>query len=141
MLPIISLWQPYASLVFRNIKKHETRSRDVPLKHVGGIVGIHSTAKFPPIEKISEELHELCMDEFGCGYNYSLPCGYLLGTVRLSGGIPTDKRCWKDDDDRICGDWRPGRYAWPLSEIAPLATPIQVKGHQGWWYYDLPRAA
>lgn len=136
-LPIISLWQPYASLIFLRIKKHETRKRAPPLKYVGGYIGIHATAKFPPLKKISEELHELCMDVFGCGYNHSLPQGMILGSVVLSGGIPTEQAQPADYDDHVCGDWRPGRFAWPLSSISPAATPIPAKGFQSWWSHDL----
>lgn len=137
LTPILSLWQPYATLVFRRIKKHETRGRSIPDKHVGATIAIHSTAKFPPHNKISEELHELCMAEFGCGYNYSLPCGYILGTVRIGASLPTATTPPVDDDDRICGDWRPGRFAMPLSEIGALPTLVAAKGHQSWWYRDL----
>jgi hypothetical protein len=137
-LPIISLWQPYASLIFRGWKKHETRKRPPPLKYVGGFIGIQATAAFPPMKLISEELHELCMDEFGCGYNHTLPLGAILGAVRLSGGIPTTERAPADDEDRIAGDWRPGRFAWPLSDITPFQTPIPAKGRQSWWFYDAP---
>lgn len=137
IIPVLSLWQPYATLIFREVKKHETRGRAIPDKHVGSTIAIHSTAKFPSLLKISEELHELCMDEFGCGYNYSLPCGYILGTVRIGASVPTARENPADDGDRICGDWRPGRFAMALSEIAPLPAPIAAKGHQGWWYRDL----
>lgn len=135
-LPVISLWQPFASLVFRNIKKHETRSRRIPDKHVGATVGIHATAKFPPLNKISEELHELCMETFGCNYNYSMPQGCILGTVRLGASARTEVALSHDNEDRICGDWRPNRWAWPLSEVTLFEKPIYINGHQGWWYYE-----
>jgi activating signal cointegrator 1 len=135
LLPIISLWQPYASLVFERIKRHETRGKAPPLKYVGGFIGIHATATFPPLKTISEELHELCMDVWGCSYNFTLPQGVILGTVKLSGGLRTEECQPANNDDRVCGDWRPGRFAWPLSEVSKLATPIAAKGKQGWWMH------
>lgn len=142
-LPIISLWQPYASLIFEcrhsvPIKQHETRSRQPPLKYVGGHIGIHATAKFPPLKTISEELHELCMDVFGCSYNHSLPQGAILGTVLISGGLPTESAKPASEIDHIAGDWSPGRFAWPLSEVAPFKIPLPMKGKQGWWKWELP---
>src|SRR4051812_2667700 len=118
-IPTISLWQPYASLIFANmdgqfVKRHETRGRQPPLKYVGGFIGIHATAKFPPLRTISPELHELCMEVWGCSYNHTLPLGSLLGFVRLSGGLPTETARPASDEDRIAGDWSPGRFAWPL---------------------------
>lgn len=136
-LPVISMWQPWASLVFENVKKHETRGRQPPLKYVGGYIGLHATATFPALKHISEELHELCMDVFGCNYNHSLPRGVILGTAVLSGGIPTDTAVPASDEDRIAGDWSPGRFAWPLSDICKLASPLAAKGKQGWWKHNL----
>lgn len=137
-LPVISLWQPYASLIFSGVKLHETRKFRPPVKYVGGYIGIASTAKFPPMKKIGEELHELCMEVFGCGYNQSLPFGCLLGAVRISAGLPTDSHTPANDDDRVAGDWSPGRFAWPLSDVTPFAIPLPMKGKQGWWRFDLP---
>lgn len=144
-IPVISLWQPYASLIFANldgeyVKRHETRGFHPPLKYVGGFIGIHATAKFPPLKTISPELHELCMDIWGCGYNYTLPQGSLLGFVRLSGGIATDRAQPASDGDRVAGDWSAGRFAWPLSDVTPLPTPLPMKGKQGWWKFDPPGA-
>ena len=137
VLPIISLWQPWASLIFEGGKVYETRSWRAPLRHVGDFIGIHATAKFPPLRLISEELHELCIDTFGCSYNYSLPQGAIIGTARLSGSLRTDECQPASEEDRIAGDWSAGRFAWPLSEITALPQPILAKGKQGWWSYDL----
>lgn len=137
-MPCITLWQPWASLIFVEQvdlrKLHETRSFRPPLKYVGGRIAIHAAAAFPPLKVISEELHELCYDAFGCGYHYSLPRGVMLGTAILSGAVPaTERTNQTTEEDRIAGDWSPGRWAWPLSDIEPLANPIPAKGKQGWW--------
>lgn len=36
-------------------------------------------------------------------------------------------------DQRPYGDFSPGRYAWLLSQIEPLAEPVPAKGRQGLW--------
>ena len=140
-LPVISLWQPWASLIFAGVKLHETRNRRPPLKYVGGYIGIHSTAKFPPHKEISEELHELCMNVFGCGYNHSLPQGVILGMAKLSGGCPTESHKPASDEDRIAGNWSARRFAWPLSDVTPFAVPLPMKGKQGWFKFELPDLA
>lgn len=144
-MPMISLWQPYASLIFTKmpgtdqcVKRHETRDFEPPLKYVGGYIGIHATAKFPPSKKIPEELHELCLDIWGCSYNHTLPFGSLLGFVRISGALSTNEHKPATEEDRIAGDWRPNRFAWPLSDVTPLAVPLPLKGHQRWWRWELP---
>lgn len=137
-IPVISLWQPYASLIFCSRKKNETRPAGTPLpmKYVGVPVGIAATASFPSLKLISEELHELCIDEFGCSYNHTLPLGHILGTVVFDARVPTTECLPADNDDRIAGDWRPGRYAWPIRSVTPFAMPIPAKGKQGWWKHS-----
>ena len=138
--PIISLWQPWASLIFEQIKKHETRGPRTPLPHVGIPVGIAATAKFPPLKNISEDLHELCMNIWGCGYNFTLPQGCILGTVIFDPRVATETRD-RELDDQICGDWSAGRFAWPIRDVHKFVTPIPAKGKQGWWRYDLSAQA
>ena len=144
-LPVISLWQPWASLVFaklpgesEHVKRHETRDYPPPLKYVGGYIGIHSTAKFPASKEISEELHELCLDVFGCNYNHSLPFGSILGVVRISSALATATAQPATENDRIAGNWNAGRFAWPLSDITSFAAPLPAKGAQKWWRFELP---
>ena len=137
--PMICLWQPWASLIFEGIKKHETRGAHPTLPHVGVPVAIAATAKFPPLKNISEELHEICMDVWGCGYNFALPQGCVLGTV-IFGERTLVESTSRTRDDNICGNWTPGRFAWPILDFCKFETPIPVKGKQGWGRVDL-RAA
>lgn len=145
VVPIISLHQPWASLVFAKfpgdsafVKQHETRGRKPPLKYVGGFIGIHATAKFPPAKEISADLHDLCMDVFGCSYNHTLPLGSILGVVRISGGLATAEHSPVTPEDGIAGNWSAGRFAWPLSDVMEFKNPIPAKGKQGWWKFQLP---
>lgn len=46
--------------------------------------------------------------------------------------VPTDKEI-------ILGDWPPGRYAWELANVKVLPEPIQVKGKQGLWNFEIPK--
>lgn len=46
--------------------------------------------------------------------------------------VPTDKEI-------ILGDWTPGRYAWELANVKVLPEPIQVKGKQGLWNFEIPK--
>ena len=33
--------------------------------------------------------------------------------------------------ERSVGDWQPGRYAWKLENVRPIAEPIPYRGKQG----------
>jgi hypothetical protein len=41
-----------------------------------------------------------------------------------------------DEDERLFGDFRVGRYAWELADVKPLDEVIKVKGYQGLWNWD-----
>lgn len=139
--PVISLWQPFASLLFTwdrergdMAKCFETRSFKLPQRLVGQRIAIHATAKFPASKHISEDLHELCYDLWGCSYNFALPFGAILGTVRFDASIPTaEERAFQPESEIAAGDWTPGRWAWPVIEADGLKSPIPMKGKQGWW--------
>jgi hypothetical protein len=132
-LPAITLWQPWASLIFSGHKRCETRSFAPPFKYVGQRIAIHAAAALPSAKHFSEELCELCYDAFGCGWNFSLPRGAILGTVTLGGFYPTEKVGFIAPDEKVAGDWSNGRYAWQLLDVEALPSPVPAKGKQGWW--------
>lgn len=136
-LPVISLWQPWASLIFTGDKKHETRAYRPPAKYIGQRIAIHAAKALPPA--ISLGLHLVCEREWGGGERWRnvVPRGAIIGTVRLVQAYETDEPFINTSQiDRICGDWSPGRFAWLLKDIEPLAEPIPAKGKQGWWSID-----
>jgi hypothetical protein len=140
-LPAISMWQPYASLMFvwdrergEFAKAFETRSHKLPDRLINEWVIIHATAKFAPEESITSALNDLCYDMFGCGYNYSLPRGAAIGRVRFGVPVPTGElAAFQPETEIAAGDWTPGRWAWPVMEAELFAMPVPMKGAQGWW--------
>jgi hypothetical protein len=143
-MPAISLWQPFASLIFAwdrergNFAKcFETRGFKLPTRLIGQEVAIHATAKFPAAKHISKALNDLCYDLWGCGYNYSLPFGAVIGKVRFGASIPTAEECaFQPDTEIAAGDWTPGRWAWPIIETKAW-DPTPMKGRQGWWRFPV----
>lgn len=135
-MQMISLWQPFASLIFTlpPLKNFETRSFPFPKRLTGERIAIHATAKFTPHDQISIRLHQLCMSEFGPGYLDTLSRSAIIGTVRLEYCIQTDQLSSLNlnQTDFVCGDWTPGRYAWRLCEPHAFPVPIPQKGGQGW---------
>jgi hypothetical protein len=50
--------------------------------------------------------------------------------------LSTGRLPWRHrdiEDQRPYGDFSPGRHAWLLADIEPLAEPIPAKGRQGLW--------
>lgn len=140
-VPVISMWQPFASLCFAwdrergdFAKCNETRGFRLPSRLIGQCVAIQATAKFPAARHISAALNDLCYGLWGCGYNYSLPFGAIIGTVKFGAPVPTGEAApFQPDTEIAAGDWSSGRWAWPILAAEPLATPVPAKGKQGWW--------
>lgn len=56
--------------------------------------------------------------------------------VKLDCTVPIS-RGWQDlEHQRTYGDFTPGRWAWLLSDIAPLAEPAPARGRQGLWEWS-----
>lgn len=140
--PIITLWQPFATLAVIGRKQNETRPRPFPSARIGKIVAFHAALKVLSPREIGEELHELCLKEFGCAYNYSLPYGSVVGTVRIVDNVRTEERSpLITPDERVTGDWRPGRWAIGLADPQQFDVILPHRGKQGWGTWIDPRSS
>lgn len=129
---VLSLWQPWASLIMAGVKVHETRSWPPPGWLLGRRLAIHATATSPQ-KAISEELHALCRWHLGRNYWRELPRGAVLGTVLVGRGVRTHDAKPASDADLIAGDWREDRWAWPCSDPQPFPVSIEARGRQRLW--------
>ena len=147
----LTLHQPYATLIMEGKKVFETRSWPAPRNIVGTRIAIHAgkTLDSEALDEFYDE-HELAwvMDSM----HDSL--GKVLGTVQV--GVPllvvrqmrnewvgrphgTDQRALfgtapeQAHRDDLMGDYHPGRYAWPLTDVVVFDEPIPARGHQGIW--------
>ena len=136
-MKVISLWQPFASLIFVGVKGYETRSFVYPKSLEGQRIAIHATAKFTPASMISDDLDALCVGYFGEDYRQTLPRSAILGTVCLSGAHKAeDLRDQMSPAELCAGDWSDGRIVWNLRDVERLVEPLHKKGNQGWWSWE-----
>lgn len=129
-LIVISLWQPFASLLF-TVKRHETRPWRWPDKLLNVPIGIHATAAMPRV--IRTELDPVCCDEFGGDWRATLPRASILGTVTFDHCGPTEGTPPESAEDVYAGDWDAGRFATRVRSRSRWAKPIPAKGNQGFW--------
>ncbi len=139
-LPMITLWQPFASLIFCGAKRHETRSWAYPDKLEAKPIVIHAAVIKVKDEWVSPELDALCTRHFGVYWRDTLPRGAALGVAKLGGAFPAE-RVITFADDRTSGDWTPGRFVWRLNQIKAFAEPVPYRGKQGWGCFELDKAA
>ena len=125
----ISLWQPWASLWLSDAKIHETRRW--PTAHRGWLA-VHAAKR--RIDDLSgDRLDEICDGIWGHHWGLDLPRGAIIGVVKLVACKPTVmllKDAAASDDDRECGDFSDGRFAWERKEFCVLPNPIPYRGQQ-----------
>lgn len=56
---------------------------------------------------------------------------WLIGSGEPNNGTPT-----RVETQRPYGDFRPGRWAWLLTDVEAFDEPVPVKGRQGLWNWD-----
>jgi hypothetical protein len=120
MMKLISLTQPWASLVAVGLKRFETRSWDTTYR---GDLAIHAT-KGPTDEDALQRICRSIPEASGL----SLPHGVVLAVARLAAcDEMTQAIVWSTDDRELAvGDWRPGRFALDLADVRTLREPLQI---------------
>ena len=146
VLPCISLWQPYATLIEVKAKPFETRHWPAPSRLIGQWVAIHAAARRPTRGEV-EELNEDVQDALGfCHWPQRIPYGAVVCIAKLTGCYRVER--WngmrpvlsdgREIEDDGFGDYTTGRFCWELNPVRPLAAAVPAKGAQGWWNWTVP---
>lgn len=131
-MKVLSLTEPYATLIKEKKKLIETRSWKTTYR---GELYIHaSSTKIPKKYKENKELMALAN-------NISLNYGYIICKCKLVDCIYMTKEYVENMQknnyqEYICGEYTEGRYAWILEDNEVLKEPILAKGHLGVWNYE-----
>jgi activating signal cointegrator 1 len=144
---IISLWQPWASLIAYELKQYETRSWSTPYR---GTLVIHAAKRAMTIE--DKEVWNSAV-WVACDNKYvegkfpnveDLPLGAIVAIADLThGGLFMGNSNGDHGIDigsitqleYMCGNWAPRRYAWRLENVKRVAS-FPYKGGQS--IRDLP---
>ena len=128
MVKVLSLKEPYATLIAEGIKHIETRSWKTNYR---GEIYIHasktilSTKDNPKLDTIVKKLN--------------LKPTYILCKAILKDCILMDEKFLKEIEknqlEKLCGIYEKGRYAWLLTDIE-IIKPIKAKGSLGLWNFD-----
>lgn len=154
-MKVLTLTQPWATLVAIGAKRIETRSWAT--KYRGPLL-IHAAQGLALVGG-AHGLYELCWNEpfrstllaAGIKGVPDLPRGAIvvrcgLRDVRIIGRELNGDATIAADDMLTCtpildneyafGDYTPGRYAWLLSDVQVLPEPIPAKGQLGLWEWE-----
>lgn len=148
-MKVISLTQPWATLMAIGEKCVETRSWSTPYR---GSLAIAAAKGFP------SECRDLCMQgpfaealrRGGYGglaiiNGAGLPLGEIVAVVDLVDCLPTDGYFVERRIDQLIipsgksecvfGNYARGRYGWITRNLRRLARPIPAKGRLGLWEF------
>lgn len=130
-MKVISIIEPWASLIKEGIKEIETRSWKTNYR---GKIYIHASLK--KVSKKDERINNLVSLLEDKDFKY----GHIIAEAELVDCIYMDEQFLKEIKENkkeyICGEYSLGRYAWKLSNIKVLDKPIPAKGNLGIWNYN-----
>ena len=122
-MKVLSIKEPYASLIKDRYKCYETRSFKTNYR---GELYIHAS-----LSKCnqSDKLSKLITPMYG-----EIICKCMLVDCIYMDEEFINKIKTENPTEYKCGEYAVGRYAWVLKDIRKI-EPIQAKGHLGIWNY------
>ena len=148
-MKVLTLYQPYATLMAIGAKTVETRSWKT---NYTGQIAVHAAKTFPSWCKDffwQEPVRSMLKQHGSPG---QLPTGVILSIHELKGCYETPmvrgttrRHVIQDGIDILLpplwpesafGDYSPGRYAWHMPLVERLEPPIAARGKQGLWNWE-----
>lgn len=115
--------QPYAYAIVAGLKGYETRPRRTNIR---GRVAVHAGKQKMKLASTSV----IVVPKAGEMLHY----GAVLGTVEIVDCVPVEEVIHTlTEQERILGDYSPGRFAWVLKNPVMFSEPVPASGKQGWW--------
>lgn len=131
-MKVLSLTEPYATLIKEKIKTIETRGWKTSYR---GKLYIHaSSTKIPKEYKNNKELMSLVNLE-NLNYGNIICSCELVDCIEMTDEFIENIKN-TSYNEYITGIYSKGRYAWILKDIEVLNKPIKAKGHLGIWNYE-----
>lgn len=132
IMPVITLYQPWATWVIRGWKLIETRTHDRFKSLVGRRILIHAGKKTDASDAVVKNPY-LTREQLLYNPDEVIN-GYILGSALVQ-----DFRVLDERDSRLalidcCSVIRFGLF---LNETLTFAKPIKEQGEMGIWYYDI----
>ena len=130
-MKVVSILEPFASLIKEKVKRVETRSWRTKYR---GEIYIHASGK-----KVSfkDERNKRLVSYLN---DKTFKYGCIIAKANLVDCVYMDKAFLDKIDEELlekdCGYYEEGRYAWVLEDIEMLDNPIYTNGQLGIWNYS-----
>lgn len=126
-MKVLSIKEPWASLIMNGTKKIETRSWKTKYR---GEIYIHASLSKAKIT--NHEVYELIKD-MNFKYGYIICKCNLVDCIYMTDEYVNDMKT-NHYEEYICGHYEVGRYAWIVEDVKVI-EPIEAKGKLGLWNY------
>ncbi|MCI3923163.1 ASCH domain-containing protein [Paenibacillus sp. TRM 82003] len=139
-MKVLSMIQPWATLLVHRVTQHETRSWRTRYR---GPFAIHASQTIDR-KACREEIVQGLLHELGYSAK-TLPTGVIMASCRIvdcvkiidnngAFAVIEDGRTIAGIDSQI-GGYVPGHYMWEIRDMTILPEPIPAKGKLGFWDY------
>lgn len=141
-MKMISVYQPWASLLAAGVKLYETRHWTIRYR---GIIGVHASKRWTANERnyayqicsLVPTARRILMPD---GVLVTPPLGCVLSAHNLEAIFETDDIAdLISEEERILGNYSPGRFAWKLPVVKLPDAPIPARGQPGIWEWNRER--
>lgn len=142
----LTVWQPWATLLAKRLKKNETRKQPHILQRLARSqewFAIHAAASTPASvinEAIEREpiktllaLHGITISN---RVHINMPQGAIVAVARI-GHCELANTCKASQTERALGDYSAGCWVGRVVDVIELHQPIMAKGAQGLWSIPL----
>ena len=129
-MKVLSIKEPYASLIKEKKKLMETRSFKTNYR---GELYIHASASL--ISKKTKDNIQLMnlLGDISLNYEKIICKCNLVDCIYMDEEFINEVK--KNQQEYLCGEYKIGRYAWILDNIKPLEPMIPAKGSLNIWNY------
>ncbi len=144
-MKVLTLTQPWATLIAIGAKQYETRSWATTWR---GPLAIHAAKRFPRVARgvcfqppFQQALQQAGYTSFARArlHNNQLPLGHIIAVCQLVHCVPSEARPQGIGEQELAfGDYSAGRFIWYLRNVRPLPEPIPARGSLGLWTFEHP---
>ena len=129
-MKVLSVKEPFATLILNGIKKIETRSWKTNYR---GELFIHASGKTFAKEFLINDFVINLIKDMDMNYGNIICKCNLVDCVYMDDKFI--KNIKKNQIEYNCGEYKVGRYAWIIDDIKPIYL-IPTKGKLNIWNYD-----
>lgn len=129
-MKVLSIQEPYATLIKDGYKKIETRSWKTNYR---GKILIHASLGKLFQKTITNPEVTSLLKERSLNHGKIICRASLVDCIKMTEEFI--KKVQRNNQEYILGIYEPGRYAWILENIIPLEKNIEAKGKLGLWEY------